>query len=363
MKKGKINIVMGGQCGSEAKGKIGAYLVDKFNIINICGNLSPNAGHTVIKGGVKTVTHHIPVSAVGTKYPEKTQIFLGPATIINPSTFGDEVKKVCENTGIAASDIIVDKTATIIMPGHIVEESKTMTVIGSTAQGVGKARASRIMRNQKMVGDFKSWIGESGVTIQSDVGAKIREMLKKGATFLYEMSQGFDLCMYHGVDPVYCTSRICNPMAALAEMGVPSKYLGDVYAVIRPYPIRVNNRDGSSGPYPSEEITWEEVAKRSGNGDITELTTTTKLSRRVFEFAWDQIKRMVSICDPNYLCLNFANYIDAENRGKKLLSHTTDKTVDFIFDELEGKTNIPVAYVGTGPEHDEIIDMKCDGWG
>ena len=174
------------------------------------------------------------------------------------------------------------------------------------------------------------------------------------------MGQGFDLCLYHGVDPVYCTSRNCTPQQALADMGIPPSYLGDVYAVIRPYPIRVNNRDGSSGPYPSPEITWEIVKERCGApDDITEYTTTTKLKRRVFEFSWERIRTMVGICDPDFLCLQFANYIDWSVYGASKVNAITNPVDEFV-QRLEAMTEVPVAYLGTGPEHEHMIDLNTD---
>lgn len=362
MKAGKINIVMGGQAGSESKGKISAYLVDKFAINRIASNLSPNAGHVVVRDGVKTTTHHIPAGAVGTRLPGSTTVYLGPATLINPSIFRDEVRMVMENTQIPARNILVDDRINMIMPLHTAKEERTMTKIGSTAQGVGECRSDQIMRRGHRAAERPEFWDELGVTLVKDVGEHLRYELKMGRTVLYEMSQGFDLCMLHGVDPVYCTSRICNPQAALAEMGIPSRFLGDVYAVIRPYPIRVNNRDGSSGPYPSTEITWDEVARRAGIKEgLMELTTTTNLPRRVFEFSISQVRRMISICDPTYLCLNFANYIDATAYKVRKVEELPDKVNKFC-EALAYEYSLPVAYVGTGPDHYEIVDVGLDGW-
>jgi adenylosuccinate synthase len=149
-------------------------------------------------------------------------------------------------------------------------------------------------------------------------------------------------------------------MQALADMGVPASMLGHVYAVIRPYPIRVNNRDGSSGPYPSAEITWEEVRERCGAAhDITEITTTTKLQRRVFEFAWERIRTMTNVCNPDFFILQFANYIDWTCFGAVNKFGLGSDVMDFV-EKLEEEYRIPVAYVGTGPEHDQMVDMGVD---
>jgi len=356
MKKGRMNIVMGGQAGSEAKGKQSAYLVDKFGIKTVVGNLSPNAGHTVIKDGVKHVTYHIPVGVYGGRKMNEMKVIMGPASIINPEVFMKEMYEL-DKSGFNFDNIYIDSRAVLVTPLMLIKENQDMVKIGSTAQGVGEARCSQIMRvNAYRAKDHP--VLEQFTHYHMD--EYVLNLLENGHTLLYEMSQGFDLCMLHGIDPVYCTSRNCTPMQALADMGVPSKWLGDVYAVIRPYPIRVNNRTGTSGPYPSEEITWDVVRGRCGAPhDITEMTTTTKLKRRVFEFSMEQIKRMVRICDPDYLCLQFGNYIDWNIYGESNIQDVSSEVAHFIKD-LIIKTGRRVAYIGTGPDHGHMIDLEVD---
>ena len=355
MKRGAMNVCYGGQCGSEAKGKLAAYLVDKFDIKVVAGNLSPNAGHTVIKDGMKTVTHHIPVGVMGGHDLSRMMVVLGPASVINPILLIREIEMLKEG-GFDPYNLIIDERAAIITQAHVRSEEGAMTVIGSTAQGVGEARVDKLMRRG---------ITAKTVTVSDDLpipdtSQLIRAAMKSHATVMYEMGQGFDLCIDHGIDPVYCTSRNCTPMQALADMGVSAKYLGDVYAVIRPYPIRVNNRDGSSGPYPSEEITWEEVRERCGAPmDITEITTTTKLTRRVFEFAWERIRTMVSVCRPDGFCVNFLNYLNWNDLDVTSADKLSKESTAFI-KKLEYETGVPVMYGGTGAGHDSMVDFGKD---
>jgi adenylosuccinate synthase len=189
----------------------------------------------------------------------------------------------------------------------------------------------------------------------------INSTMCDGETVLCEMTQGFDLCLEHGIDPHYCTSKMVNPAMALAEAGVPAQRLGDVYGVLRPYPIRVNNREGSSGPYAdAPEITWKMVADRSGTpGDMTELTTTTKLPRRVFEFSVERFAKFVQICCPTILCLQFANYVDHSIYQSKN-NITIPILVKNFIKRLEDLADVPVGYIGTGPDHEDMIDCDQD---
>ena len=361
MKKGAMNIIFGGNAGSEAKGKLAAFLAAKYGICWFAGCLSPNAGHTTIIHGKKYVTHHIPVGITGCKWPDNAWIVLGAASIINPIILEKEVEELVKEGVMEYHQLFIDSRADVITPLHVEKEDVYMTGMGSTAQGVGEARSDKVMRRGikiKKLGE----VGEGPLweTITHETNRILMRAMDNGATVLYEMGQGFDLCVDHGIDPLYCTSRNCTPMQALADMGIPPKYLGDTYAVIRPYPIRVNNRTGSSGPYPSNELNWAEVKERCGaDRDITEMTTTTKLERRVFEFSDSQIKKMVRTCDPTFLCLQFANYVDWGCYGKMLPGELGEK-VDKFIGKIELVTGKKVAYVGTGPEQAEMVDMGLD---
>jgi len=359
MIKGKMNIVIGVQAGSEAKGKLSGYLVDKFNPDIIAGCLAPNAGHTIIHDGNKYVSHHIPVCSV----MSNCKIVMGPASVINVVKFVEELDRL----GINRRRLLIDPRAAIITPKMIAMEKESITSIGSTTQGVGEARSAKLMRsaNAMFFGDLSDrWLKHIGISRDQiiDTSAYLNQCLSSRLTVLYEMSQGFDLCLEHGIDRRYCTSRVINPAAAFAESGVNLKYMGHVYGVLRPYPIRVNNRTGYSGPYAdAKEITWEEIAKRCGapeGVDLTEITTTTKLPRRVFEFSWERFRKFVQICNPDYLCLQFANYLEwgcykrrnIDELSSSILSHIRNLSI----------TKIPVAYIGTGPDHLDMVDMDMD---
>ncbi len=353
-----MNVVFGGQAGSEAKGKLAGYLVDKYDIKVIAGCLSPNAGHTLIKDGVKVVTHHIPVSLAAARDITKATVVLGPASVINPKVLIEELPQLIAMGFAPNRQLFIDPMATIIEDWHVAWEGDFMIDIGSTAQGVGMARADRVMRRGMVARDVEclhAWISPR------PTNEILMDYMYRGHTVMYEMGQGFDLCQFHGVDPVYCTSRNCTPMQAFADAGVPLKYAGDTYAVIRSYPIRVNNRTGSSGPYPSKEITWEKVTQRSGSKEpIAELTTTTKLPRRVFEFSFRQYDRMLRTCDPTHVCLQFVNYLDATIKGTR-----SEGGVSVWANAISGSTGKLISYVGSGPNHEDMVDRGLDDepWG
>jgi adenylosuccinate synthase len=364
MRFGKMNVLMGGQAGSESKGKLAAFLVQRFGITTVAGCLSPNAGHTVVvkgEAGVeKFVTHHIPIGVVGGLWwGRKMRVYLGRSSVINPELLRHEVETL-QSRFEGLLELIIDYRAVIITPNHIAEENAGgMLDIGSTAQGVGAARRDHIMRKRNLERAYD--IPYLRDACHFDTSLLLHRELLEGKTILYEMGQGFDLCLQHGIDPTYCTSRVVNPAMAYAESGVSLRHLGHSYAVIRPYPIRVNNRDGWSGPYAeAAEITWEEVKTRSGyEKEITEITTTTKLPRRVFEFCPSRYSKMMRVASPDFVCLQFGNYLDREVEGKTAVWEMPLKVRNFIR-YLEQQGGMPIAYVGTGAEHHAMVDMGVD---
>jgi adenylosuccinate synthase len=260
---------------------------------------------------------------------------------------------------IPQNQLHIHPRAVMIREHYIAQEKENgLLKIGSTNQGVGVARREKLMRADDIT--FAKDVGELSRYITDTVDF-INAGMEDGDTVLCEMTQGFDLCLEHGIDPHYCTSKMVNPSMAMAEAGVSPHLLGDVYGVFRPYPIRVNNRAGSSGPYAeAKEITWDEVARRSGTTDnIAEITTTTKLPRRVFEFSKERFTKFIRICAPTHLCLQFANYVDVEMfKAKK--EHEITRPLGQFIEYIEKIAETPVSYIGTGPGHEDMIDCGLD---
>jgi len=346
MRQGRFNIVIGAQAGSESKGKLALYLSQKHKPGVISMAASPNAGHTAYLNGVKHVTYHLPVSCIAEHRP---LVMLGPSSVFLPYNFLREL----EENGIDPDRVCINPRAVVIKSSHIRKEKEEgLLKIGSTNQGVGEARVEKLRRSPDVVfiGSVRQFERMTGDTVRY-----IHRALVDGETILHEMTQGFDLCLEHGIDPRYCTSKMIHPAMAMAEAGVSPLLCGDIIGVLRPYPIRVNNREGSSGPYAeSPEITWEEVQRRCGAPQpVAEITTTTRLPRRVFEFCWSRMDAFIRTCGPTKLCLQFANYINWDDYGVKEYNKLSAKTRKFI-SAIEHRYATPVQYIGTSEE--DMID-------
>jgi len=353
--KGKMSIIIGGQAGSESKGKLSGYLCDKYKPDLIVMTSSPNAGHTIVTpAGEKKVSYHLPIGAIMCDCP----IVLGPASLINPITFSKELQTL----GIKPSRIVLDSRASVITSWQISSEVKGhLSDIGSTLQGIGECRTNKMKRGGKhhLISDIQDEIEELGISVVSNTSSITNRMLNEGKSVLCETTQGFDLDLEHGIDPVHCTSKMINPSMAMAEAGVSPSFVGEIFGVIRPYPIRVNNRSGSSGGYQeSREISWEDVARRcrypENHLNFGEMTTTTKLPRRVFNFSWVRFDYFMTICRPTILCLQFANYINWDAYCVREWTKLPHDVMDFVFRLSEV---VPVKFIGTGPKHGDMIEL------
>src|SRR3989338_7026846 len=269
--KGKVTIVIGGQFGSEAKGKVISFLASEFDIAVRTG--SPNAGHMVFKDGEIYRLQQIPATFVN----QKCVLCIGAGALINPDILRKEVERT--NT---KERLFIDPQAGIIEEKHLLQEGELVQKIGSTGKGCGAALADRIWRK-----DFKLAKDVLKDFQIVDVAEMINQGIDEGKNLLIEGTQGFGLSLYHGIYP-FVTSRDTNASNFLAEAGISPLLASEIILVIRTYPIRVA---GNSGPLPNE-ITWKELSNRIGKE--VEETTTVKKIRRVAEFDIEIVKKAIS---------------------------------------------------------------------
>lgn len=273
---GKLQIIVGGQFGSEGKGAIAGYLASKEKDLLAIRTAGPNAGHTVYdKEGNKFPLRQIPVAAVTNP---TAGLAISAGSEVDMKVLAGEVEDI-ESYGHAVADrLFVDGQATVLEMRHLLREQDTGIVnrIGSTGKGIGAARADRIMRTARTV---------------SGVGAKhynVRDLaidhLTNGGCVQIEAAQGFGLGLHAGYYP-FCTSGDCTAVDACALVGLSpwASYVGEleVWIVVRTYPIRVA---GNSGPL-RHEITWAELNRATSGYVKPEYTTVTHKERRVGQ--WD----------------------------------------------------------------------------
>jgi len=347
-KKRTMTAIIDLQFGSCGKGLLAGHLAIQNRPDTIVSANSANAGHTFIdKDGVKMVTTAIPSGIVSDSV--KT-VLLGPGSVIDPEKLFKEIEEFANPRGIR---VCVHEHAAIITEDHRVAEQHVtgMVKIGSTMKGVGEATIQKIRRDpHKMNIARNSSLAYWGYVVPIE---EYNSLLDSAVNVQVEGAQGFSLGINNGMYP-YTTSRECTIAQLLSDCAIP---FGDfnitVVGACRAYPIRVSNRydDGGkmvgwSGPCydDQKELKWSDI------GVIPELTTVTRLERRVFDFSMEQIRQAVRMNGVNYIFLNFANYMKSKN-DVEFLVFTIENEIDY---------RASVKWLGWGPQDNEIEDY-C--WG
>lgn len=340
-----LSVVVGGQFGSEGKGKITAYLAvrDNADIVVRCG--STNSGHTVWRDGQRFQLRLVPTGFI---HPSSL-LMLPAGALIDLDVLRQELR----STGVQRDRIVVDRNAGILEPADINAErdGDLNSRVGSTQSGVGAAVARRVLRQAsfRQAKDIPE-LGEL-VTV-GDVAELVGDGVEKGANVFVEGTQGYGLSLFHSAQFPFATSRDTTASAFLSEVGIGPRYVTDVVMAVRTFPIRVA---GNSGPLPNE-ITWADVAAESAApGSLAEYTTTTNRLRRVARFDPAIVRRAARANGATQIALHGADYLDWRNRCARCFSDLTPGAVRFITD-LELATGVPVGLIGVGPSQAETIE-------
>lgn len=284
----EILVVVGGQFGSEAKGHVTAQLVNQMTKAQLpVANIrvaGPNAGHTVYdQYGKSFAFRQLPVGAVlGDQ--ENVVSVIAAGSEIDPPVLIDEINRV-QAAGHRLK-LLVDINATIITSEHKVAEADGALVerLGSTAKGIGAARADRVWRTARrlkdlpdLINDLESYDGDIEVTV-GETATFLESIMEINAVIIIEGTQGYGLGVHTEHYP-QTTSSDCRAIDFLAMAGINPWHAGvtgtTVVVTCRVYPIRVA---GNSGKLKNE-TSWEDL------GLAQERTTVTQKVRRVGD--WD----------------------------------------------------------------------------
>lgn len=347
---GYVDVIVGGQYGSEGKGNIVSYLSTEYDLLVRVGG--PNAGHKVFEEPHPYTHHQLPS---GTRRCQ-ANLLIGPGATLSV----DGLQKEIAECNVEAGRLFIDPQAMIISDADIKKEKKGVSAIGSTGQGGGAAMARRIIgRFDKPHPLLAKDIKEFQPYIRSATEVLDKACLD-GDRILLEGTQGTGLSLYHGSYP-HVTSRDTSVSGCLAETGIPWSRVRRAIMVCRTYPIRVESpRSGTSGPM-SQETSWLEISKRSGLNYSellkTEKTSTTHKKRRVGEFEWDLLRKSALINGATDIALTFADYLSKKNQQATRFDQLDKDTINFI-QEVERVARASVSLISTGFSHRSIIDRR-----
>jgi adenylosuccinate synthase len=328
--QGVIDLVIGGQFGSEGKGSVVSWLSKSqdrpFDVSIRTG--SPNAGHTFRAGEGLVKMRQLPCSWHG----QKDNVLYVPAgAVINEEVFCAEVEMVYSR-GFTGRILVSPQAAVISEEAGEVEKGLQH---GTTGEGVGYTRAEKCMRHATLAKDCDRLV--PFVPSRSDW--LYQALAKDSYHLLVESTQGFGLSMDYFQYP-FCTSTNLTPYRILDDAEIPwGAHKVNVWMVLRTFPIRIAGNSGSLWL----ETSWDELRKKYGSHIPVERTTVTDKVRRVGEFdvllALDAIHR----CRPNNVVLTFFDYLYPNVKETGLTQQMKQ-----VLSDLSLKIEHRITHVGVG---------------
>lgn len=422
------DVVLGSQWGDEGKGKLVDILCDDIDVCARCqgGN---NAGHTIVVGETKYDFHMLPSGLVNPKCLN----LLGSGVVIHVPSFFKELETL-EAKGLDCRDrLFVSSRAHLVFDFHQrtdklkeAELSENKKSIGTTGKGIGptystKASRSGIRVHHLVADDDDSWnefkvryrrliesrykrYGDFEYDIEEELARyeKYRQLLRpfvvdsiefmhksitENKKILIEGANALMLDIDFGTYP-YVTSSSTGIGGVLTGLGIPPKYIKNIYGVVKAYTTRVGE-----GPFPSEQLnTYGETLQNIG----AEYGVTTGRKRRC---GWlDLVVLKYSTLINGYTSLNITklDVLDTFKEiqvavayylnGKKLTNFPEDldllakveveyvtlpgweqdisKIKDYkdlpqnakdYLKYIEDFVNVPVQWVGVGPARDSML--------
>lgn len=307
-----ISIVVGGQFGSEGKGKVALHLAHEYGsdaiLVRVGGS---NSGHTAYDAcGRRHALRQLPVGAI-----DGNRMFIAAGSYIDPDVILDEIKAL----GVGPDSLTIDPNAKLITSSHKKWErgSDLKDDIGSTVSGTGAAVLASVARNSPALNLLSPRAKDDprlAPFVREDASAMLDKELTRGRRVIVEGTQGFGLSVNHGKWP-FVTSRDTTAASFLAEIGRGPNEVDEVVLVIRSHPIRVA---GNSGDLPNE-TSWKQVEDDSGaDCDLTELTTVTEKVRRIGHFDPAVVCDAIRANLPQKIVLNHVDHFDWSIRNGTL---------------------------------------------
>jgi len=296
-------VIVGAQWGDEGKGKVVDLYTEFADVVVRFGG-GANAGHTLVVGGEKVITHLIPS---GVLRGRGKRCVLGDGMVIDPATLLDELKDL-RRRGLLSDDrdLVIGERAHVILPHHkeldrLREEGKG--ALGTTRRGIGPAYEAKMARRgvrmrdllyperlrERIVHQLEDCmphlrhLGASEVDVDAvtrqyveyglalarhiqDATLVLSSEIKRGQHVLFEGAQGALLDIDHGTYP-YVTSSTTLAGGACASCGIGPMAITAVIGIAKAYTTRVG-----AGPFPTEIIGEAGDALRAAGAEFGSTT-------------------------------------------------------------------------------------------
>ena len=166
-----VSVIVGGQFGSEGKGKVSAHVARERKARAIVRVGGTNSGHTAVdSSGVLWTLRQLPAGLV-----ESPAVAILPAgSLIDIDILLAEIERL----KLSPDKLWIDTRASIITPEHRAAEQALIGAIGSTSSGTGAALSERLARSADHV--RAASISELGKYLREDTVGEMRAMLQAG---------------------------------------------------------------------------------------------------------------------------------------------------------------------------------------
>lgn len=373
----QVDVLLGLQWGDEGKGKIVDYLAPRYDLVcRFQGG--PNAGHTLIIDGKKTILHTIPSGI----FHQGVINLIGNGVVIDPITLEDEISNLQDQGLDVAAKLRIARKAHLILPTHRLldaasEAAKGEEKIGSTLRGIGPTYMDKTGRNGLRVGDTESrdfseayqslkekhlkllriypeiafdlemeeqqWMESLNALrdiIHVDGEYFVKQALEDNKRILAEGAQGSMLDIDFGTYP-YVTSSNTVSSGVCSGLGVAPGRIGRVIGISKAYCTRVG-----AGPFPTE--LYDEQGDRLRQQG-SEFGATTGRPRRCGWIDLVQLKYAIMINGVTEIALTKADVLSTFDpikaatfytyQGKKIdhLPYSLNRnSLQPVFEDLEG---------------------------
>jgi adenylosuccinate synthase len=336
---GKFVVIIGMQWGDEGKGKVVDLLADRVAAVTRFQG-GHNAGHTLVRGGKKTVLSLIPSGIMR----ENVRCFIGNGVVLCLDALFSESRTLIEAGVPVFERLSISPSCPLILPSHIAldrarEQAKGANAIGTTGRGIGPAYEDKAARRAVRVADlfkrerFAAKLGEildfhnfvlqqyfrqQPVDFQktldqqlayaeqlapliADVTLALHSLRKDGQNVLFEGAQAAMLDIDLGTYP-YVTSSNTTAGFAGTGTGLGPRVFDEVIGIVKAYTTRVG-----AGPFPTElfDETGEHLSKVGH-----EFGSVTGRRRRVGWFDTVALRRSIVQSSVSGLCITKLDVLD-----------------------------------------------------
>jgi adenylosuccinate synthase len=382
--------IQGMQWGDEGKGKITDFYSKKSDII-VRSNGGNNAGHTVVRNGIRYALQLLPSGILN---PKAVNI-IADGTVVSLSGLLEEIERI-EKQGIKDFNLLISTRASIVMPYHQqLDKAKEIVLgkskIGTTGKGIGPCYSDKAARLGLRIGNLidKEYLkkrleevlpiknielkafGIEEYTVEKmmeyfndltekllkkakiiDTSNYLYNAIKEGKKILFEGAQGAMLSIDFGTYP-YVTSSCALASAIPMNVGVPAETIKTdaIVGILKAYTTRVGE-----GPFPSEILDENaNLIREKGH----EYGTVTGRPRRIGWLDLAQVNFVVKISGVKHFALMLTDVLSVVDEIKICVGYEIDgKVIDYFPSNLSELYNVKPNFITMKSWKDDISNIR-----